>query len=197
MRNSLTIGAALTAALLLSSCGKQEAVDEMPSSEELAKNADAATKAIRDQEKEAESANAPAVDTSNMISYTNALRGFTILVPKNWPADAAASDDNGQVFIDAGSEVKLSAGWLENREDADLTDAVKALEDAGDGMVGDYVSEDEYRAAGVIEEGTKTAHRILRKPDGTMVRAVMSYPAARSKTLDPLAARILDSLTLQ
>ena len=197
MRISFPISTALTAALLLSSCGQQEAVDEMPSSEELAKQADAAAKAIRDQEGVDATAASDSVDTSNMVSYTNALRGFSILVPKSWTADVKASDDNGQVFNDAGKQVTLTAGWVENREDTDLLAAVKALEDAGKGMVGNYVDENEYRAAGVIEDGKKTAQRILRKPDGTMVKAAISYPVASAESLDLLANRILDSLTLR
>lgn len=198
MRSIFPISAALSAALLLSSCGKQEAVGDVPSSEELAKQADAASKAIRD---EAAAANAdgsgPVVDSAEMTSYSNALRGFSIMVPKSWTADARASDDNGGVFNNAETKAKLSADWIENREDADLIAAVKALEDAGEGMTGDYVNENEYRASGIIEEGSKTAQRILRKPDGTMIRAMITYPADSAEAIDPLAAQILDSLALQ
>lgn len=198
MRSIFPISAALSAALLLSSCGKQEAVGDVPSSEELAKQADAASKAIRD---EAAAANAdgsvPVVDSAEMASYSNALRGFSIMVPKSWTADTRSSDDNGGVFNNTEAKAKLSAGWIENREDADLTAAVKALEDAGEGMTGDYVNENEYRASGIIEEGSKTAQRILRKPDGTMIRAMITYPADSAETIDPLAAQILDSLALQ
>lgn len=197
MRISFPICTALSAALILSACGKQEAVDQMPSSEELAKEADAAAKAIQDEESERANADANAVDTSNMISHTNALRGFSILVPKSWPADVEASDDNGQVFSDTETGVTLTVGWIENRNDAELLAAVKALEDAGEGVAGDYVNEDEYRASGVIGDGMKTAQRILRKPDGSMVRAIINYPSAGAETLDPLTTRILDSLTLQ
>ncbi len=198
MRSSLSIGAALSAALLLSSCGKQEAVGDVPSSEELAKQADAASKAIQDEEAAAAGVeNAPVVDSTEMTSYANALRGFSIMVPKDWAADEAASDDDGRVFNDAASKATLTAGWIENREDVDLTAAVKTLEDAGEGMTGDYVNENEYRAAGFIEEGSKTAQRILRKPDGTMIQAAITYPADSAETIDPLAQQILDSLTLQ
>ncbi|GAA0479447.1 hypothetical protein GCM10009096_21930 [Parasphingorhabdus litoris] len=200
MRSTLSIGAALSAALLLSSCGKQEAVGDVPSSEELARQADAASKALQEEEAAAGAAgaeDAAAIDSAEMISYTNALRGFSIMVPKNWAVDEAASDDNGQVFNDAQSNATLTAGWIENREDADLAAAVKALEDAGEGMTGDYVNENEYRASGLIEEGNKTAQRILRKPDGTMIQAAITYPADSAETIDPLATQILDSLALQ
>ncbi|MEP2102522.1 MAG: hypothetical protein ABJP02_00455 [Parasphingorhabdus sp.] len=201
IRSPFSIGVALSAALLLSSCGKQEAVGDVPSSEELAKQADAASKAIRDEEAAAGAAagaeDAPVVDSAEMISYANALRGFSIMVPKNWAVDEAASDDNGQVLNDAESKATLTAGWIENREDADLTAAVKTLEDAGEGMTGDYVNENEYRASGLIAEGSKTAQRILRKPDGTMIKAAITYPADSAETVDPLAQQILDSLTLQ
>jgi flagellar capping protein FliD len=198
IRSTLSISSALSAALLLSSCGKQEAVGDVPSSEELAKQADAATKAIQDQEAAAAGAeNAPLVDSAEMTSYANALRGFSIMVPRDWVADDSASDDDGRVFNDAASKATLTAGWIENREDADLTAAVKALEDAGEGMTGNYVNENEYRASGIIAEGSKTAQRILRKPDGTMIKAAITYPADSAETVDPLAQQILDSLTLQ
>lgn len=193
MRTSLIIGAAIPAALFLSSCGKQESVEEVPSSEELAEKADAASKAIRDEEA---GADASAIDTSQMASYTNALRGFTLLVPKDWTVDEASSDDNGSIFTDPEAGIVLSTGWTENREDADLLATVKNLEEAGD-VTGNYVNEDEYRASGTIGDGKKTAERILRKPDGTMVRAAITYPAAEAETLDPLVAQILDSLTLK
>lgn len=120
MRSPFSTGVAITAALLLSSCGKQEAVGDVPSSEELAKQADAASKAIRDEEAAANADGAaPAVDSAAMTSYANALRGFSIMVPKDWTADENASDDNGQVFNDAESKAVLTAGWIENREDAD------------------------------------------------------------------------------
>ncbi len=170
----------------------------MPSSEELAQQADAASKAIRDEEAAANAGGtAPVVDSAEMTSYSNALRGFSIMVPKNWTIDEEASDDNGQVFLDSPSEATLTARWIENREDADLAAAVKVLEDAGESVTGDYVNENEYRASGIIEEGSKTAQRILRKPDGTMIQAAVSYPVDSAETLDPLAAQILDSLALQ
>ncbi|QTD57588.1 hypothetical protein [Parasphingorhabdus cellanae] len=197
IQSPFSISIALTAAVLLSSCGKQEAVGDVPSSDELAKQADAASKAIRDEEAAASAEGAPVVDSAEMTSYANALRGFSIMVPKNWAIDEAASDDNGQVFNDADSKATLTAGWIENREDADLTAAVKTLEEAGEGMTGDYVNENEYRASGFIEEGSKTAQRILRKPDGTMIRAIVTYPADSAEAVDPLAQQILDSLTLQ
>ncbi len=198
MRPSLSICAALSAALILSSCGKQEAVGDVPSSEELAAQADAASKAIRDEEAAANAdGDAPVIDSAEMTSYANALRGFSIMVPKDWAADEAASDDNGRVFDDAQSRAKLTAGWIENREDADLAAAVAELENAGEAMTGDYVNENEYRASGLIEDGSKTAQRILRKPDGTMIKAAITYPADSAETIDPLAKQILDSLTLQ
>lgn len=198
IRSSFPIGAALTAALLLSSCGKQEAVGDVPSGEELAQQADAASKAIRD---EAAAANAdgtaPVIDSAEMTSYANALRGFSVMVPKDWAADENASDDNGRIFNDAKSKATLTAGWIENREDADLIAAVKALEDAGEGMTGEYVNENEYRASGLIGGDSKTAQRILRKPDGTMIKAEITYPVDSAAAIDPLAKQILDSVTLQ
>lgn len=193
LQKSFPLCTALSMALLLSSCGKQEAVDDVPSSEELAKKADEASKAIRDQE----DADAAAIDTSSMTSYANRMRGFTILVPKDWTVDEDASDNDGQTFSDAQNQVTLKAGWVENLEDADLTDAVKELENAGSGVTGGFVTENEYRASGTLEDGQKTARRFLRKPDGTLIKAVVHYPAEKAETLDPLVKQILDSLTLR
>lgn len=192
------ICAALSAALLLSSCGKQEAVGDVPSSEELAKQADAATQAIRDQAAAAEGDKvAPAIDSAAMTSYNNALRGFSVLVPKGWALDAAASDDNGNVYRNAESGAEFTVGWTENREDADLKAAVAEVEESGNNMTGSYINENEYRATGSVSEGTQKAIRIYRKPDGTMVSGVITYPTEQAEKLDGVAKQILDSLTLQ
>ncbi len=201
MRHKLPIlpfSAALTLALLLSACGKQEAVSEVPSSEELARQADAASKAIRDAEAAGagEGANAP-VDLASMESYTNTLRGYTIMVPSGWTVDEAASDDNGRVFTETASGTKLAVSWVENREDAAWSNAVEAVEDGSDAMEGGAVGENEYRASGISTDGRKSVQRLLRKPDGTMVQAEITYAADQAKSTDPLASVIIDSLTLQ
>lgn len=201
MKNMLPIlpfSAALTLALLLSACGKQEAVGDVPSSEELAKQADAASQAIRDEAAAAEGDGATtAVDLTSMESYTNALRGYTIMVPSGWTVDQSASDDNGRVFTETVSGTKLAVSWVENREDAAWSKAVEAVEDGSDAMTGAPVGKNEYRASGILTNGLKSSQRLLRKPDGTMVQAEVTYAADQSKTTDPLAAAILDSLTLQ
>ncbi|MEO9634170.1 MAG: hypothetical protein ABJF89_05555 [Parasphingorhabdus sp.] len=198
MLPTLPLGAALTLALLLSACGKQEAVGDVPSSEELAQQADAASQAIRDEAAEADGDDEKAaVDLASLDSYTNALRGYTILVPDAWKADAAASDDNGGTFVDAESSAKLAVSWVENREDAAWSKTVQAVEDSNETMNGAAVGENEYRASGILTEGVKSNQRMLRKPDGTMVQAEITYAADQAKATDPLASTILDSLTLQ
>ncbi len=196
-RPAVPASAALIAALLLSSCGKQEAVGDVPSGDELARQADAASQAIRDEAAAAEGAEADAVDSTTMTSYVNTLRGFSILVPESWAAAEADSDDNGNVYNDAGTGATLVVGWTENREDADLQAAIAALESGSGEISGENVNEDEYRATGADSEGKMIAQRIMRKPDGTMVSAALSYPADQAETLDGIASRILDSLTLQ
>lgn len=194
----LPFGAALTLALLLSACGKQEAVSDVPSSEELARKADAASKAIRDAETAAEGDGAnSAIDLANMESYTNSLRGYTIMVPSGWTVDETASDDNGRVFTETENGTKLAVSWVENREDAAWSKAVQAVEDGSDAMEGAAVGENEYRASGISTNGLKSSQRLLRKPDGTMVRVEISYAADQAKSTDRLASMILDSLTLQ
>lgn len=194
------VSTAIAAALFLSSCGNQEAVGDVPSGEELARQADAASQAIRD-EAAALAANAdgavPVVDTAAMASYANTLRGFSILVPKDWKLDSSASTDDGNTYIASAAGAKLTVGWTENREDADIKAAEAAVEAAGDAMSGEYVKDNEYRAMGSAVEGQKTAQRIFRKPDGTMVAATISYPADQAEQFDPLSAQVLDSLTLQ
>ena len=201
MKNMLPIlpfGAALTLALLLSACGKQEAVGDVPSSEELARQADAASQAIRDEAAAAEGNGAqPAIDLTSMDSYTNALRGYAIMVPSGWTVDEAASDDNGRVYTETVSGTKLAVSWVENREDAAWSKAVEAVEDGSDAMEGAAVGKNEYRTSGILTNGLKSSQRLLRKPDGTMVQAELTYAADQAKSTDPLAAAILDSLTLQ
>ncbi|SIN59656.1 hypothetical protein SAMN02745824_0185 [Parasphingorhabdus marina DSM 22363] len=196
-RPAVPASAALIAALLLSSCGKQEAVGDVPSGDELARQADAASQAIRDEAAAAEGAEADAVDSATMTSYVNNLRGFSILVPEKWTVVEADSDDNGNVYNDAESGAKLTVGWTENREDADLQAAITALESGSGEINGENVNEDEYRASGTDGDGNKIAQRIMRKPDGTMISAALTYPEDQAVTLDALAPRILDSLTLQ
>ncbi len=194
----LPFGAALTLALLLSACGKQEAVGDVPSSEELARQADAASQAIRDEAAAVEDDTAAApVDLTSMESYTNALRGYTIMVPGDWTVDESASDDNGRVFTETESGAKLAVSWVENREDAAWSKAVENIEDGNAAMEGSAVGNNEYRASGILTNGLKSNQRLLRKPDGTMVQAEVSYAADRAKSTDPLAAAILDSLTLK
>ena len=201
MKNMLPIlpfGAALTLALALSACGKQEAVGDVPSSEELAQQADAASKAIRDEAAAAAGdGGETAVDLAAMDNYTNALRGYSIMVPGSWTIDKTASDDNGRIFTDAKSGAKLVVTWVENREDAAWSKAVQAIEDGSDDMMGAPVGKNEYRASGINTSGLKSNQRLLRKPDGTMVQAEITYAADQEKAADPLAAIILDSLTLQ
>ncbi len=198
MLPNLPFGAALTLALLLSACGKQEAVGDVPSSEELAKQADAASQAIRDEAASAEGdADAAPVDLTSMESYTNALRGYTLMVPSGWTVDQADSDDDGRVFTEMVSGTKLAVTWVENREDAAWNKAVQAIEDGNVAMEGAPVGENDYRASGILTNGLRSSQRLLRKPDGTMVKAEVTYAADQSKTMDPLAATILDSLTLQ
>ncbi|WP_089134052.1 hypothetical protein [Sphingorhabdus sp. SMR4y] len=198
MLPNLPFGAALTLALLLSACGKQEAVGDVPSSEELARQADAASQAIRDEAAAVEGDGAEAaVDLASLESYTNTLRGYTIMVPSGWTVDESASDDNGRLFTDTASGAKLSVSWVENREDAAWSKAVETVEDGNEAMQGEAVGPNEYRASGILTNGLKSGQRLLRKPDGTMVQAEVSYAADQAKSTDPLASAILDSLTLQ
>lgn len=196
---TIPIATALSAAFILSACGKQEAVGDVPSGEELARQADEASAAIREEaaaaEQAAESAAAPPQDIS-LTSYTNALRGYSIMVPEAWVVDEEASDDNGQTANAPEDGGSLTVSWSENRDNADMDSAVKAVEDAGESMTGEQVSDDEFRASGTQREN-KTLERILRQPDGSMVRAQISYPASAAEQMDAIAGQIIDSLALR
>jgi len=193
----IPISAALSAALFLSSCGKQEAVGDVPSGEELAKQADAASQAIRDEAAAAnKKAEASVTDDAVMTSYANALRGFSIMIPKNWTLDEAASDDDGRTYANETLGASLSVNWSENREDATWKAAIKAVEDGGENMSGEAVNDNEYRSAGTTN-GQKSIQRLLRKPDGTMVTAVVMFPADKAAEIDAIADQILASLALQ
>ncbi len=197
--SNFPVTAALSMVLILSACGKQEAVGDVPSGEELAKQADAASAAIRDEAAAAEQAEAGVAAEAQeltLTSYTNALRGFTIMVPEAWEVDEEASDDNGQTTIAPDNGGKLTVNWSENRDNADMTAAIEANEEAGEAMTGVQVSDDEYRTSGT-QENNNILDRILRQPDGSMVRARISYPTASAEQMDAIANQIIDSLALK
>ncbi len=189
----LPLSAAITAALLVSACGKQEAVGDVPSGEELAREADAASQAIRE---EAEAADDSADEVVSMVSYSNALRGFTIMVPESWSVIEETSDDNGQGYQGDEGTTQLQVGWIENRDDADWNAAVATVEDSGDAASIETNEEGEFRAATSAEGGT-TLVRMLRQEDGSMIRAELSYAAENAESVGGLATRVMDSLALQ
>lgn len=193
-----SIATAMSVVLLLSSCGKQEAVGDVPSGEELAKQADAASQVIRDEAAAAnKKAEASVTDDAVMTSYANALRGFSIMIPKNWAVDEAASNDDGRTYANETHGASLSVNWNENRENAAWQAAIKKVEGAGENMSGNAVNENEYRATGTTSEGQKSMQRLLRKADGTMVDVVVTYPADKAAEIDAIAGQILASLALQ
>ena len=192
----LPLSAAVTAALLVSACGKQEAVGDVPSGEELARQADAASQAIREEAEAAEAAEELAAESATMVSYTNALRGFTIMVPESWSVVEETSDDNGQGYQGDEGTTQLQVGWIENRDDADWNAAVATVEDAGDAANIETNEDGEFRASTSAEGGT-TLVRMLRQEDGSMIRAELSYAADNAESVGGLATRVLDSLTLQ
>lgn len=196
---TIPVTAALSAALLLTACGKQEAVGDVPSGEELARQADEASAAIRDEaaalEQTEESAETQQQEIT-LTSYTNALRGYTVMVPEAWTIDEESSDDNGQTAIGPDDSGKFTVSWTENRDNADLTAAIEAVEEAGDAMTGNQVSEDEFRSSGT-QDGQKIMTRVLRKPDGSMVQVKIAYPAESAEQMDAIVSQIVDSLALR
>jgi hypothetical protein len=195
----IPVTAALSAALLLSACGKQEAVGDVPSGEELARQADEASAAIRDEAASLEQSGENAETQQQEItltSYTNALRGYTVMVPEAWTIDEETSDDNGQTVIGPDDNGEFTVNWTENRDNADMTAAIEAVEEAGDAMTGNQVSEDEFRSSGT-QDGKKIMTRVLRKPDGSMVQVKIAYPVESAEQMDAIVGQIVDSLALR
>lgn len=191
--------AAFSAVLILSACGKQEAVGDVPSGEELARQADEASAAIREETETAEQADAEAATETQeltLTSYTNALRGYSVMVPEAWTIDEEASDDNGQTVIAPDNGGTLTVGWSENRDNSEMNAAIETIEQAGEAFTGEQVSDDEYRASGA-QDGNKIIDRILRQPDESMVRVRISYPSDSSEQMDAVANQIIDSLALK
>ena len=195
--------------LALASCGKQEAVGDVPSGEELARQADAASAALRDANA-ADDADAPAAIPS-MTSYANALRRYSITVPEDWNVVEADSDDDGRVYEGAASEEgagapRLAIDWIENPDGAawlalkdefgeatvDAPELAKSVE--GRDVVD---AEMDYRGQRVVGDGRVERVRALRTADDAMVVARVSYPAGMRAAMAPLAKLMLDSLTLR
>ena len=177
--------AALLSVLLLAACGRAEPVSDMPSQEELAAAANAATaKALAESKAEA----------AENRNYVNSDRGFSVSFPEGWEQDAAASTPDGTVFQDPGAGADVRVFWQRNGEQQTLQQVVQSMSSGSEGVDGDFIGDNEYRGTANDGEGNNVAVRLLRQPDGGIVTATFVYPEMLSEQYQPIAKKVLDSL---
>lgn len=174
--------------LSLSACGRQEAVSEVPNSEELA----AAAKAAADNA--AERAGATEAQAVEVRNYVNQSRGFSITLPEGWARNARATNADGIVSEDPGAGADIRVFWSANADDKDLQQVVEAMNTQSEGVDGDFVGESEYRGTANDGEGNNIAVRLVRKKDGSLVTATFVYPELLSEQYQAIAQQTLDSL---
>lgn len=184
MKRSLLIAAA--PALLLAACGRQESVDDLPSTEELAAAANAAMAKSKPREPE----------TAENRDYVNDRHGFSITLPVGWTQDASAATADGVVFQDPGAGADIRVFWSANDDDKDLQQVVEAMNADSEGTEGRFIGDNEYRSTAGDGEGNRVAVRMLRKPDGSLVTATFVYPEMLNAQYAVLGAQTLDSLKL-
>ena len=177
--------AALLSVLLLAACGRAEPVSDMPSQEELAAAANAATaKALAESKAEA----------AENRNYVNEDRGFSVSFPEGWEQDAAASTPDGTVFQDPGAGADVRVFWQRNGEQQTLQQVVQSMSSGSEGVDGDFIGDNEYRGTANDGEGNNVAVRLLRQPNGGIVTATFVYPEMLSEQYQPIAKKVLDSL---
>ena len=177
--------AALLSVLLLAACGRAEPVSDMPSQEELAAAANAATaKALAESKAEA----------AENRNYVNSDRGFSVSFPEGWEQDAAASTPDGTVFQDPGAGADVRVFWQRSGEQQTLQQVVQSMSSGSEGIDGDFIGDNEYRGTANDGEGNNVAVRLLRQPDGGIVTATFVYPEMLSEQYQPIAKKVLDSL---
>lgn len=132
-----------------------------------------------------------------MARYINKRHGFAIAVPGGWDEFAAASNEDGSIFENKALGADLRIFASANEGDVDYQQAVEALRDGTRDIAGGPVSENEYRGSAIDTEGDRIQMRLVRKPGGALVTALMRYPVTNAAELDPVAAVTLDSLRLE
>lgn len=178
----------LACLLLAAGCGRQESVDELPSSEELANAANAAI--------EKDSASLKGADTQQPRIYANAAHGFSITPPEGWVRDEKASGPTGAVYRDPGAGADIRIFWSQNADDRDLHQIVRAMTDGSEAVDGDFLGEGEYRGTANDGEGNNVAVRLLRKADGSLVTATFVYPEMLGEQYSAVAEQTLSSLEI-
>lgn len=128
-------------------------------------------------------------------TYTNHKYGFSVLIPEGWRQLTAAANEDGSIFEDKTEDADLRAYGADNEGDSDFQQAVEALRDGTTDSEGAMVGDREYRGAATMD-GDRIRLRLIRTPSGAMAAAMVRYPVAKAAVLDPVAVRVLDSLTL-
>ncbi len=204
MKNSLPLSLTILGALALtlSACGKTESVDQLPSGDELAKQADAAARQFRDTADGKDSATG--VAALPLDSYQNDLRGYSVMVPAGWTVDMDNSNDSGRSWTDQDSGATLSVGWSENRDDSEFQEAIAAAtpktEPKAEGETAppplEGADKGDVRLSSAGAKGAQSIERLLKTPDGALIRVKVSYPGEQAKAVGPVAKQVLDSLRL-
>ncbi|MEJ7925549.1 hypothetical protein WG908_02120 [Sphingobium sp. AN641] len=174
--------------LLISACGRQEPVAEMPSEEELAAAANAAA-----AEAVAHSGAPAPAENRNHVDLEH---GFSITFPDGWTRNAAASTAEGVIFEDPGAGADVRVFWQANANDQDLQQIVEAVSAGSDTVDGDFISDREYRGTANDGEGNNVAVRLLKQPGGSIVTVTFVYPEMLSEQYRGIAKATLDSLRI-
>jgi len=185
-----TAFSSLALLLLVTACGRQEAVSELPNSQELA----AAAKAAADNA--AERAGADEVQAAENRNYVNATRGFSITLPEGWARNIQATTADGVVAEDPGAGADIRVFWSANANDKDLQQVVETMNNHSEAVDGDFVGGSEYRGTANDGEGNNIAVRLMRKADGSLVTATFVYPELLSEQYQSIAQQALDSLNV-
>jgi hypothetical protein len=128
-------------------------------------------------------------------TYTNRKYGFSVLIPEDWRQLTAAANDDGSIFEDKADDADLRAYGADNEGDSDFQQAVEALRDGTTDPDGAMVGDREYRGAATMD-GDRIRLRLIRTPSGAMAAVMVRYPVAKASVLDPIAVRVLDSLSI-
>lgn len=128
-------------------------------------------------------------------TYANSKYGFSVMIPEGWKQLTAAANEDGSIFEGKAVDADLRAYGADNEGDTDFQQAIEALRDGTTNPEGAMIGEREYRGAATAE-GDRIRIRLLKTTKGAMVSAMVRYPISRAGTLDPIATRVLDSLSV-
>lgn len=128
-------------------------------------------------------------------TYANRKYGFSVMIPEGWKQLTAAANDDGSIFESKTVEADMRAYGAVNEGDTDFQQAIEALRDGTTDVEGAMVGDREYRGAATAE-GDRIRIRLIKTSSGAMASVMVRYPVTRAATLDPVAIRVLDSLSV-